>query len=256
MITRKKIDFLILAIMLVIPLWGTAQQFNALLFTKTAAYHHTSIPAGVEGIRALSELHYFTFEWHEESSAVFNDEKLAAYDVVIFLNTSKDILNEEEQAAFERFIQAGKGFVGIHCASSTEYDWAWYNQLIGRMFTIHPKVQTGKLNVIDSQFPGMERMPASWYWTEEWYEFGEEKVEGLNYLLAVDEKTYAPKVKWSEKSGEGMGDFHPIAWYHEFDGGRSFYTGLGHLAASYKDPIFLAHLYGGIWWAATGRGVE
>lgn len=252
-ITTSGISFL----MLLVSFSGFSQQkqFKALLFTKTAGWHHESINEGVDAIRNLAERNYFNVEWHEMPS-VFNDKKLSEFQVVIFLNTTGDVLNDEQQNAFTKFIQSGKGFVGIHSASDTEYEWPWYTQLVGRMFHIHPVIQTAVLKVADNKFPGLERMPSSWYWTDEWYEFGEEKVKGLNYLITVDEKTYDPNVKWGEKVGKGMGDMHPIAWYHEFDGGRSFYTALGHMPAIYSDPIFLEHIYGGIYWAATGKGLK
>ena len=235
--------------------FSQGQQFKVLLFTKTNGWHHESIHEGVEAIRKLGERNFFTVEW-QEMPTVFNDKKLSEFQVIIFLNTTGDILNNDQQTAFTKFIQSGKGFVGIHSASDTEYEWPWYTQLVGRMFHIHPAIQTAVLKVVDNKFPGLERMPASWYWTDEWYEFSEEKVKGLNYILAVDEKTYDPNVKWGEKVGKGMGDMHPIAWYHEFDGGRSFYTALGHMPAIYSDPIFLEHVYGGIYWAATGKGLK
>lgn len=230
------------------------RQFKALLFTRTAGWHHESINEGVDGIRRLAERNFFTVDW-QENPTVFNDTKLAEYQVVIFLNTTGDVLNEEQQKAFTKFIQGGKGFVGIHSASDTEYEWEWYTKLVGRMFHIHPVIQTAVLKVNDSKFPGMENVPASWYWTDEWYEFGEEKISGLHYLISVDEKTFDPNVKWGEKVGKGMGDFHPISWYHDYDGGRSFYTALGHLPLVYSDPVFMEHLYGGIYWAATGKGL-
>lgn len=232
-----------------------AQQFKVLLFTKTNGFHHESINEGVDAVKRLAQRHFFTVEWHEDPN-VFNDNKLKDFSVIVFLNTTGDILNDAQQQAFTKFIQSGKGFVGIHSASDTEYEWEWYTKLVGRMFHIHPLIQTAVLNVKDSDFPGMERIPSSWYWTDEWYEFSGETVKGLNYLLAVDEKTYDPNVKWGEKVGKGMGELHPISWYHEYDGGRSFYTALGHLPLTYSDPVFLEHLYGGIYWAATGKGLK
>ena len=99
-------------------------------------------------------------------------------------------------------------------------------------------------------------MPESYLWTDELYEFGEEKVEGLNYLMTIDESYYEVQPAWGDKKTEGMGDFHPVAWYHEFDGGRSFYTAFGHMPQTYSDNMFLEHIYGGIYWAATGKGIE
>ncbi len=155
----------------------------------------------------------------------------------------------------ERFIQSGKGFVGIHSASDTEYGWDWYNKLVGRMFEIHPAIQTAKINLIEPSFAGLQGFASNKIWTDEWYEFGPEKVKDLQYLLSVDESTYNPIVERAQKNnkGNGMGTFHPIAWYHNYDGGRSFYTALGHLPSVYSDPVFLNHLFAGIYWAATGK---
>lgn len=237
---------------------ATAQrggQFQVLLFSKTAGFHHESINDGVIAIRKLGERHHFSVNWQENAS-VFNDRQLENIDVVIFLNTTGDILNDEQQAAFEKFIQSGKGFVGIHSASDTEYDWEWYTKMVGHMFKIHPQIQTAKLQVIDRNFPGLSTLPDEFLWTDEWYEFSEAKSNDLNYIIKIDEGSYDPKVKWGDNVGEGMGDMHPMAWYHEYDGGRAFYTGLGHVPAVYQDPMFLAHLYGGIYWAAKGKGVK
>lgn len=230
-----------------------AQQFKALLFTKTDGFHHESIQEGVTAIRTLANRNNFTIDWQENAS-IFNDKALGNYNVVIFLNTTGNILNDEQQAAFEKFIKAGNGYVGIHSASDTEYDWVWYTKMVGMMFKIHPQQQTAYLKLEDGNFPGMERFPKKMLWTDEWYEYSERKADDLHILLSVDEKTYDPYVKWGTNEGKGMG-FHPIAWYHKYDGGRSFYTGLGHIPLTFSDPIFLDHLYGGIYWAATGKGL-
>jgi len=229
------------------------EQFSVLLFSKTAGWHHESIHEGVEAIRHLGELHDFTVFWTEDAARVFKDEELKKYKVVIFLSTTGDILNDEQQAAFERYIKAGGGFVGIHAAADTEYDWPWYNKMVGHMFHIHPLVQTATMKVEDYNFPGMDRFPKRFLETEEWYEYDAARSK-LHYLLSVDETTYKPEANWGTKSGKGMGKFHPIAWYQEYDGGRAFYTGLGHLPATYSDASFLHHIYGGIYWAATGNG--
>lgn len=233
-----------------------AQQFKVLLFTKTAGWHHESINEGVDAIRKLGEEHFFEVVWSEDAGRWMNDQMLAQFDAIIFLNTTGDILDEEQQAAMERFIRSGKGFVGIHSASDTEYDWPWYRRMVGRMFRIHPAIQTARLRVLDRAFPGLEYFPGASLWTDEWYEFGEEETQGLTYILAVDEQTYEPAADWGRVAGKGMGVFHPIAWYHRYDGGRAFYTALGHLPSKFSDHAFLQHLYGGIYWAATGKGLE
>jgi type 1 glutamine amidotransferase len=247
--------FTIMALAFVLPSFAQGKQFKALLFTRTVGWHHESINEGVDAIRAMAEQQFFEVEWHEDPSR-FNDKNLAQFDLIIFLNTTGDILNDEQQAAMEKFIRSGKGFVGIHSASDTEYDWPWYTQLVGRMFRIHPAIQTARIKVLDRKFPGFELMPDERLWTDEWYEYGEEKIKGLNYLLSVDETTFNPKADWGRVAGTGMGSFHPLAWYHNYDGGRSFYTGLGHMPSKFSDPAFLEHLYGGIYWAATGKGMK
>ena len=231
-----------------------AQQFKVLLFTKTDGFHHESINEGVTAIKQLANRHTFSVDWHE-NAAIFTEKGLEKYNAVIFLNTTGNILNEEQQAAFEKFIQSGKGFVGIHSASDTEYDWAWYTKMVGMMFKIHPLQQTAYLKVEDSNFPGMERFPKKLLWTDEWYEFSTPaKSTDLKFLVSVDENSYDPKAKWGTNEGKGMG-FHPISWYHKYDGGRAFYTALGHIPLVYSDQTYLDHVYGGIYWAATGKGL-
>jgi type 1 glutamine amidotransferase len=231
-----------------------AQQFNVLLFTKTNGFHHESVNEGVTAVRQLAVRHHFAVDWHEDAN-IFTDERLQKYQAVVFLLTTGDILNDEQQAAMERFIRAGKGFVGIHSASDTEYDWDWYTKMVGRTFHIHPANQTADLQVLDRKFPGLDRMPDRFMWTDEWYEFGAERIKGLNYILAVDGQTFDPKAQWGEKKSADD-KFRPIAWHHNYDGGRAFYTALGHIPATYSDALFLDHIYGGIYWAATGKGLR
>jgi uncharacterized protein len=229
-------------------------QFRVLLFTKTDGFHHESIQEGVAAVRQLAARNTFAVDWHENAS-IFSDKGLEKYQVIVFLNTTANILNDEQQGAMERFIKAGKGFVGVHSATDTEYDWPWYNKMVGMMFKIHPAQQTAYLNIMNTDFPGMQRWPKKLLWTDEWYEFKEILAKDLTYLIKIDEKTYNPTAKWGTNESKGMGDFHPIAWYHNYDGGRAFYTALGHIGLVYNEPLFLEHLYGGIYWAATGKGL-
>ncbi len=234
-----------------------AEQFSVLLFSRTMGWHHESINAGVTAIQELGKLHDFNVFWTEDPNRVMNDKELAKYKVVIFLLTTGDILNDEQQGAFERYIKAGGGFVGIHSATDTEYDWAWYTKLVGYSFHIHPPVQTATIKVEDYNFPGMDRFAKRFLATEEWYEFGAPKSDKLKFLLSVDESTYKTQADWGARGkGVGMGSFHPISWYQEYDGGRAFYTALGHLPATYHDANFMHHIYGGIYWAATGNGFK
>jgi uncharacterized protein len=228
------------------------KQFKALLVTTTRGWHHESLHAGVLAIKELGVKNYFDVVLFEDPNS-FTDAFLKQFQVVIFLNTTGDIFDTAQQKVMERFIQSGKGYAGIHSASDTEYGWEWYTKLVGRMFHIHPVIQTATLKILDAAFPGLQGFANNALWTDEWYEFGPEKIQGLNYVLGVDESTYDPKVQWGERKGTGMGKIHPLAWYHNYDGGRSFYTALGHLPAIYQNYVFLNHLYAGILWAATGK---
>ena len=251
----KKIRFLFLflaiRLFVCLPVLGQ-KQFKALLVTTTNGWHHESLHYGVLAIKELAVKNFFDVTVFEDPKS-FNDKNLEQFQVIIFLCTTGDIFNEEQQKSLEKFIQSGKGFVGIHSASDTEYDWGWYTKLVGRMFHIHPVIQTAKLQLLDNIFPGLQGFADGKLWTDEWYEFGPEKVPDLHYILGVDESTYNPEVKWADKKGGGMGKLHPLSWYHNYDGGRSFYTALGHLPAIYSDKSFLDHLYAGILWAATGK---
>ncbi|MBJ2173541.1 ThuA domain-containing protein [Aureibaculum sp. A20] len=269
MILKKRfIQFIcIISLGLFVPINSIAQQqFTVLLITETAGWHHESIPNGITAINELAATHNFKVVRQQEAIKITEDG-LKNMDAVIFLNTTANIFDDSEQKAFENFIKSGKGYVGIHAASDTEYDWEWYTQLVGRMFHIHPVIQTAKLNIINHNFPGLEHFPNELLWTDEWYEFGEEKVSDLNYLITVDENYYSPAATWKnrdmdkngnmvDRTGKGMGNFHPISWYHEFDGGRSFYTALGHIEKVYENQWFKDHLYGGIYYAATGKGIK
>lgn len=252
----KKIKpvIVLLAIQFFISVVATAQekQFKALVVTTTNGWHHESLHSGVIALKELGARNFFDVVLFENPRG-FTDKYLEQFQVVIFLNTTGDIFNADQQKVMEKFIQSGKGFVGIHSASDTEYDWEWYTKLVGRMFYIHPVVQTAKLKIIDNKFPGLQGFTDGKLWTDEWYEFGPEKTSGLNYILGVDESTYNAKVQWGEKKAVGMGSMHPLAWYHNYDGGRSFYTALGHIPSNFSNEAFLNHLLAGILWAATGK---
>jgi len=217
--------------------------FAVLVFSKTAGYRHESIPAGIAAIRTLGAGKRFAVDATEDAS-VFNDEALAQYRVVVFLNTTGEVLDGEQEAAFERFIQSGGGFVGIHSATDTEYGWPWYGRLVGAYFKNHPRIQTATLRVVDPTHASTRHLPAEWRRTDEWYNFREDPGPSVTVLLRIDESTY---------TGGTMGASHPLAWCHSFDGGRAWYTELGHTKESYSEPLYLEHLLGGIEWAADDQ---
>ena len=215
-----------------------AEKAAVLVFSKTAAFRHSSIPQGIATIAALGERHGFAVD-ATESAGAFNDANLAKYDAVVWLSTTGDVLNDTQQAAFERYIQGGGGYVGVHAASDTEYTWPWYGGLVGAYFNGHPAQQTATIDVADSKNYATRHLPSRWTRFDEWYNFRDYTEGSVNVLAELDESTYNP--------GSGaMGDHHPIVWCHEYDGGKAFYTGMGHTEASYDEPEFRAHLLGGI----------
>jgi type 1 glutamine amidotransferase len=222
------------------PTPPNADPFGVLVFTKTAGFRHDSIGAGAAALAEIGQEHAYTTH-HTEDPAIFTDEALAPFRVIVFLNTTGDILNDEQQAAMERHIRAGHGFVGIHSASDTEYDWPWYGRLVGAYFRSHPAIQTAEIDVINRDHPATRHLLARWTRTDEWYDFRSKPAEHVNILMNLDESTY--------EGGRMDGD-HPIAWYHHFDGGRALYTAGGHTKESFSEPDFRQHLAGAILWAA------
>lgn len=218
------------------------------MFSKTKGWVHTSIPYGIEAIQKLGQAHGFGVDT-TKNAAFFHDDSLKNYSAVIFNITTGNVLNAEQQAAFERYIQAGGGYVGIHSAVDTEYEWPWYNKLMGAHFHSHPhnpNVQKATVAVTDRSHPATAHLPANWERTDEWYTY-RSFYHGLNILAYLDENTYV---------GGANGAEHPIAWYHEFDGGRAFYTGGGHTDESFSKPLFLDHILGGIQYAMATQPLE
>jgi type 1 glutamine amidotransferase len=215
-------------------------RFVVLVFSKTNGFRHESIPKAIAAIRALGAEHGFEIDASEDA-AQFTDATLSKYRVVLFLNTTGTILTRDEKAAFQRFIRGGGGFVGVHSASDTEYDWPWYGRLVGAYFKNHPQIQPATVRVDDGAHPSTRSVPPSWRRTDEWYNFRSNPRFSAHVLATLDETSYA---------GGTMGSDHPISWCQDFDGGRSWYTALGHTEESYGDPTFIGHLLGGIQSAA------
>jgi uncharacterized protein len=209
-----------------------------LVFSKTNGYRHQSIPAGIQAIKILGDENRFSVVATEDSLA-FTDENLAKYKAVIFLSTTQDVLGTEQEKALEHFIQKGGGFVGIHAATDCEYNWPWYVAMVGASFLSHPEQQMAKLIVVDKNNPATMHLPGTWERKDEWYNFKNMNPD-VHVLLKIDETSY--------KGGKN-GDNHPMAWYHNYDGGRAFYTELGHTIESFSEPAFLQHLLGGIKYA-------
>ena len=217
-----------------------------LVFSKTEGYRHASIEPGVAALRALGAENGFEVEATEDAG-VFNEGDLRRYAAVVFLNTTGDVLDEAQQSEFERYVQAGGGYVGIHAASDTEYGWPWYGRLAGAYFESHPddpNVRRGTFRVRDASHPSTRGLPASFERDDEFYNFRSINPD-IHVLVDIDESTY---------EGGTNGADHPMSWYHEYDGGRAWYTAMGHTTESFSEPLFLEHLRGGIEWAmGTGE---
>ncbi len=237
---KKLISILsILSILVILVSCGSRKgKPRVLVFSKTAGYRHASIEAGKPALIELGKQNNFEVDTTENAS-YFTEDSLKHYSAVIFLNTTMDVLNNYQEADFERYIQAGGGFVGIHSATDTEYDWGWYGRLVGAYFNGHPKPQQAKLIVTDSLHISTSHLPHEWTRTDEWYNF-KKLNKDVHVLLKIDEKSY---------EGGTNGAEHPMAWYHEFDGGRAFYTELGHTNESWKEDNYLKHVLGGIRYA-------
>jgi len=236
---------------LVLPEDDPSARFRALVFSKTEGFRHDSIPAGHAAIDELAEQHDFQVD-HTEDASLFEPAILDRYDTVVFLSTTGDVLNAQQEAAFEEYIRDGGGFVGVHAAADTEYDWAWYGDLVGAYFMSHPPgTATADVVVEDHEHPSTASLPDRYEHEDEWYNFESPDFFGfadedysprgtVHVLASVDEETY------DEQDGTPEADDHPITWCQRFDGGRSWYTGMGHTAESFSEEHFLTQLLGGL----------
>ena len=237
---------------------------RVLVFSRTGGFRHDSIPAGITAIQEIGAANGFAVVATEDP-AQFTDANLATFDVVVFLSTTGEVLNDAQQGAFERYIQGGGGYAGIHAASDTEYTWPWYGELVGAYFRNHPPgTPAASIDITDGDEPSTTGLPTRWDRTDEWYNFQHPTTPIVNgntttadysprarhvkVLATLDESTY------DEQDGNTVDDDHPIAWCSDFDGGRAWYTGGGHTQASFSEANFRAHLLGGLRTAADLGG--
>ncbi|MBO4207873.1 ThuA domain-containing protein [Micromonospora echinofusca] len=224
----------------VTPVSAADAPYDVLVFSKTAGFRHDSIAVGTQAIRDLGAANSFTVTATEDATA-FSTANLSRYEAVVFLNTTGDVLDATQQAAFEAYIGAGGGYVGVHSAADTEYGWSFYGNLVGAYFASHPAIQPATVRVEDRAHPATAHLSPTWNRTDEWYNYQTNARSTARVLATLDESSY---------SGGGMGADHPHAWCKTYAGGRAFYTGGGHTQASYAEPAFRAHLLGGIRYAA------
>ena len=220
---------------------GQAGLPKILVFSKTAGFRHANIPQGIAAIQQMGASNSFLVDATEDA-AQFTTANLAQYKAVIFLSTTGDVLNTNQENAFTAFIRNGGGFAGVHSAVDTEYSWPWYGDLIGAYFSSHPSIQSARIRVETATHPSTQGLPNPWTRSDEWFNFDRNpRSIGATILLTVDEMSY---------TGGTMGSDHPIAWYHAYDGGRAWYTSGGGTDTCYGEPLFLQHLLGGIKYVA------
>ncbi|MFF5788735.1 ThuA domain-containing protein [Streptomyces sp. NPDC012693] len=222
------------------PAAAADPAYKILVFSKTAGFRHSSIDDGIAALRELGTANNFTVDATEDAQA-FTTGNLAQYRAVVFLSTTGDVLDSGRQTAFEQYVQGGGGYVGIHAAADTEYDWPFYEGLAGALFHSHPAIQPATVKVENRAHDATAHLGRTWQRTDEWYNYRTNPRTTARVLASLDESSY---------SGGNMAGDHPIAWCKDYQGGRAFYTGGGHTDESYGDSAFRRHLLGGIRWAA------
>jgi len=239
---RRLLFFTVASLLLITSC--TQPQERVLVFSKTSGFRHNSIEAGKAAIIKLGKQNNFKVDTTEDAS-VFYSTSLSKYKAVIFLNTTGDVLNPYQKNDFKNFIQAGGGFVGIHAATDTEYNWPWYGKMVGAYFMDHPDIQQARLYRA-AKHELNEMLPEEWMRTDEWYNFKDINPD-INVLLWIDESSY---------EGGKNGEYHPISWWHNYEGGRAFYTAMGHTEETYTEEIFLQQLLAGMEYAMGRRRFE
>lgn len=239
---RNYLLILLVAFVALLSACAPKKEISVLVFSKTAGFRHESIKDGKKAFLELGQKHGFKVDTTEDAS-VFEEKNLKNYNVVVFLSTTGNVLNDVQQLEFQRFIQAGGGFVGIHAAADTEYEWPWYGKMVGAYFESHPNdpnVREADITRIDKAHISTKMLADTWHRNDEWYNY-KNLNPAVKVLLNLDESSY---------EGGTNGENHPIAWYHEYDGGRAWYTGGGHTPESFLETEFLEHLWGGVQYAA------
>lgn len=220
---------------------AAAGAFRVFLFSRTVGYRHDAIPTAIATFMDLQGAGDFQAESSEDAAA-FTADNLARFQVVVFLMTTGDVLDADQQAAFEAWMNAGGNYLGVHSASDTEYDWPFYGALVGAYFAQHPDIQQATVDLEAPDHPAMVGLPSPWSRRDEWYDFRSNPRGSVTVLATVDESSY---------QGGSMGADHPIVWAHDtLGGGRAFYTAMGHTIDSYAEPAFRQHLLAALRWVA------
>ncbi|MES2162132.1 MAG: ThuA domain-containing protein [Pseudomonadota bacterium] len=230
-------------------------QYKVLVLAMPGKYHYEYIPIARDSFEQLARLHAFELTYTSKPEVFDGD--LGQYAAVVFLNTPGEELSEPRRRKFEDYMRAGGNAMLVHRALIIPANtWPWFEKLVGRTIGNHPMLQTGVVEVVDKKFPATYGLPQRWLWSDEWYVSSNPHHIRIEPVLNVDESTYDPTKIWPGQVSTGMGRDHPVAWYHRVEKGRVFVTALGHNGEMYRDPQYLHHLMGGLYWTATGKGIE
>ncbi|MEO5979169.1 MAG: ThuA domain-containing protein [Chryseolinea sp.] len=244
---------LIILLLCILPLFSLVKApKKILIYTHNGKgyVHDNRADATIALTKLCADNGFETFA--TEDPAHFTAENLKQYKCIIFASTNNEAFdNEDQKKAFVDYIHNGGGFVGIHSASGSERQWPWFSSMLGGKFVRHPELQKFTIKVIDKTHPSTKFLSDTWTWEDECY-YTNQLNPDIRVLLAVDLTTITDDKK-GEYPGNTFGNYFPLAWYHEFEGGRQFYTALGHKSEYYKDPTFLKHLWGGIDWTMAKK---
>lgn len=219
---------------------AAATQPRILVYTRNytpdgKGYVHDNIATSVEAIQKMGAEKGFAVDYTDNPS-VFSKTSLKQYDAIVFSNSDNEAFSSDAQReAFKRYIESGGGFVGIHSAAGSERDWPYYTSVLGGKFAAHPKIQPFTVRVADPQFPAVKGQPASFEWTDECY-FLDHLNPDIHPVLVTDRT----KLNYLDALKIDVSSFPnpmPLAWFHEFDGGREFYIALGHHKEDYANPV-------------------
>ncbi|KAF7312124.1 Class I glutamine amidotransferase-like protein [Mycena indigotica] len=225
---------------------------RVLIYTATRAFRHDSIPTAVNALLQQSKTLNVVFD-HTEDQNQFNDANLAKYDAIMFVSTTGEVLDDAGKAAFQKYLNLGGNFVGIHSCSDSLVNTTFYGQEVGAYFDYHPELQNATVDVLVDH-PSTQGLPKEWHIQEEMYNFkSDPRSIGAVVVLAANESSYVDN--GTRKFNQGTP--HPSAWYQEHGAGvengnpagRSFYTSLGHLNETWQDVLFISHVTGGLNWA-------
>lgn len=222
------------------PKQAASKPLSILVFSKTAGFRHDSIPTGRAALTNIALEKGWRITLSEDADE-FKGHNLRQYDVIVFLSTTGKFLNKSQEDGLVDFIHHGGGYVGIHAAADAEYDWPWYGKLVGAWFKHHPAQQVASVVIEDTSDDATKGLPNPWSRKDEWYDYKASPRPNVHVLASLDTTSY---------QDSQMGSDHPIMWKHEFEGGRSWYTGMGHVQESYSDPLYLKMITSGIEWAA------